>query len=492
MAAVNRRQLLEGLGIASASTLLWAFGCGGPQNTTAIAADAEVGRDEVRTWLREAVSRLAAVYPVVSALAVERRRTTAASDVLGTGVARSRRDGVVLVVRDREGWREQVTSDLTKAGVAQAVRALIPGASNKAASIDFGPIPPAPPPPNAFGEQELRNRVEAITRKRLDSRAVYGVSLFDVEDTTVWWIAPGHDREQRALRVRQRVSRAAWNGARAVVGEVERGWIGELVDKTRELGEVDAERATERALEQMTPAAFPDGRYTTILDPSVTSSLLDTGTRALLTTAAARRAEVRHSLVTGANVASTAITLIDDPTSRHAYGGFEFDDEGEPAARITLIDKGRLVGTLGDRAGGQRGRGRRPGHVGAVEPSPSHLRLVPGTVGHDKMTDDGFIIEGATSAIVDPGTTRVVIAAARAREIRGGIATGRVYPDVELFGDLGQLFNAVSTVSSDTTQFAYRDERDGEPRWRSVEAPWLRIPLDPKLQAIIRARRRFG
>jgi predicted Zn-dependent protease len=487
-AAVNRREILGGLGVASASTVLWALGCSGTQKPTSVVAEAVADRDSVRAWLRDAVSRLRAVFPTVHALAVERLRSTAASDALGTGLAHARRDGVVLVVRDEAGmWREQVTSDLSKRGVANAVRALV-GTSKKSMSVDFGPVPPALEAPKPFSDAELRNRVEAITRKRVDSRVVYGVSLYDIEDTWLFSIAPGRDLETRARRVRQSVIRAAWNGPGPVVGTVERGWVGKLVDP-RALGEADAERATEFALEMMTPAAFPDGRHTLVLDPSVTASLVDTGTRALLSTSAARRPEVKRGIALGATVASPLLTLVDDPTTRGSYGSFAFDDEGEPAAPLTLIDKGRLVGVLGDRAGGGRGRGLRAGHVGAVEPSPSHLRVVAGSTPHGDLRDDGFLIEGGLGAVVDPGTTRVVIAAARARVIKGGKPTGHVYPDVELVGDLGLLFGSVTGVSSDAQVFDIRDERDGEPRWRSVEAPWLRIPLgDAKQPGVVRAR----
>ncbi len=489
---MNRRELLGGLGIASASTLLWAFGCGGQPVAPTTVAEVIADRDEVRTWLREAVARLRAVFPTVHALAVERVRSVAASDVLGTGIAFSRRDGVVLTVRDEAGqWREQVSTDLSKAGVAAAVRALA-GTSTKTASVDFGPLPKPPEAPKTFTDGELRNRVEAITRKRVDSRVVYGVSLFDVEDTWVFSLAPGRDREQRSRRVRQSVVRAAWNGTRPVVGSVERGWIGGLVDP-RALGEADALRATESALELMTPAAFPDGRHTVLLDPSVTATLLDSGTRALLTTAAARRPEVKRGLAIGATVASPLITLVDDPTKQGSYGGFEFDDEGEAAAPIKLIERGRLVAVLGDRAGGGRGRGLRPGHIGPVEPSISHLALTPGADRHESLRGDGFQLEGGLTAIVDPGTTRVVIAAARARMIKAGKLTGHVYPDVELIGDLGPLFAAVTGVSSESQVFDLRDERDGEPRWRSVEAPWLQIPLaEGTKPGVVRARRRFG
>jgi len=239
----------------------------------------------------------------------------------------------------------------------------------------------------------------------------------------------------------------------------------------------------------MTPGGFSDGVYALVLDPSVVATLLDTGVRALLTTAAARRAEVKKGLVIGAPVASAAITLIDDPRTPHAYGGFEFDDEGVPGAATTLIDGGQLKAVLGDRAG-QRGHARRPGHIGSVEPLPSHLRLVPGATRADTFAEDGFLVEGGLGAIVDPGTTRVVIAAARAREIRAGKSTGKVYPDVELVGDIGQLFASVSDVSANSVGFVVRDERDGEPRWRSIDAPWLRIPKTPALA--LRARRSGG
>ena len=93
---MNRRELLRGT--ASGSALLLAFGCGATRSTVRRRAET---RADVRTWLRDAVEQLAGTYPAVHALAVSRTRTTAALDVLGMGVQRSRRDGVVLSVRER-------------------------------------------------------------------------------------------------------------------------------------------------------------------------------------------------------------------------------------------------------------------------------------------------------------------------------------------------------------------------------------------------------
>lgn len=479
--SLDRRELLGSLGIASASTLLWAMGCGGA--TRPVRSAPEVS-DEIRTWLRDAVERLAVAFSDVHVLAVVRQRTTAAVDVLGSGVARARRDGVVLAVRDRDGiWREQVTGELSETGVAAAVRALI-GSSRQRAPIQFPAPPPRPTAPPVLVDPLLRDRVLAIGERdrRLDSRIVYAASMIDVDDAHVWSISPAHDREQRLVRVRKRATRAAWNGQRPVVSEIVRGWRGGIDDG--ELSAAEVEQATEDALLLLTPGAFEDGVRTVVVDPSVAASLIDAGVRALLTSTAAGRPEVARRLRRGSELAATRITLTDDPGAPGAYGGFAFDDEGAPAAPLRLIEDGRVVAVLADRATGGGGRGRRPGHVGTVEPAPSHLRMSPGTEPHGALRGDGLILEGALGAVVDPSTDRIVIGAARARELRGGVPTGRVHGDVELVGELSALLASVDALASDTATIPYRDEVAGEPRWRSIEAPHLRT------RGLVRARRR--
>jgi hypothetical protein len=475
----NRRELLGSLGIGTASTLLWTFGCGGPPPPARPASPVETA-PQVRMWLRDAVARLAAVYPSVHALAVARRRTTVAVDVVGTAVGRARRDGVVLTVRDAAGvWREQVTSELTQSGILTAVRAL--GGAGKRAAIELGPMAAAPPIPRAMDDQELRNRVEALGRndKALNSRVVYAAALIDIEDAHVWSMragtkaAPGHDREQRLVRVRKVVTRAAWNGTRPVLSEVERSWIGDLDDV--QLDGATVMNTTRTALELMTPGAFEDRIRPVVLDPSVAASLVDAGTRALLTAAAMRRPEVAKRAALGATVGSVQLNVADDPTVKGAYGGFQFDDEGKPATRIALIEGGRAVALLD--------RGRRPGHVGHLEQGPSHLVVAPGTTPVEALAEDGLILENATGTVVDPSTGRVVIGAARARELRKGRQTGRVFADVELVGDLRALMQGVTAMSADVRTTSFREDELGEPRWRSVQAPHFRA------EGFVRARR---
>ncbi|MFN0251092.1 MAG: metallopeptidase TldD-related protein [Kofleriaceae bacterium] len=459
----DRREFLAALGVGSASSLMFAFGCRAPAPPRAPAQRVA----NVRTWLRDAVAKLAAVstYTAVHALAVTRTRTTAAIDVLGIGVARARRDGVVLTVRDAKGvWREHVTADLSQRGIATAVRVL--GGARTAKPLDL-PMPPPPLELRDIDEQELKNRVGATQRGDLlatSSRIVYAASLVDIDDVDVWSVSPAHDRQYRTRRIRNRATRAAWAGTRPQIDEIESGWIGNLGDKA-ELTDADVTSATQKALQQLTPGLPAEGEANVVLEPGVVATVIDVAVRGLLTSAAARRPEVAKRLGSGATL-SPLLSLVDDPLVPDAYGSFAFDDEGALATRVSLLDAGKVVGRLS--------HGVRPGHVGSLEVTPSNLVLQPGTMTRSKLLSDGWLLEGRVSVAYDPASDRMVLTVARAREIKNGSDTGRVFASVELAGELATLLARVDAVAADSRTTIVREEIGGEPRWRTITAPWLR------------------
>jgi predicted Zn-dependent protease len=468
---LHRREVLATFGVASASTLLFALGCGAPARPARRAPQVS---GEVRTWLHDAVARLAAVYPFAHALAVSRRRTTAARDVLGAGTAHLHAEGVVLTVRDRDGsWREHAIAELGRDAIAAAARAL--GADRAPRPVDFGPPPATPAEPPALDDRDLGARLDLLLHgdAALARRLVYAAAALDIDDAVVWSVAPGRDLEQRLVRIRQTAVRAAWNGTRPVVREVERAWSGGLDDQPLTPDELAA--ASEAALEVLTPGGFDDGECPVVLDPSVVAVILDAAARGLFTADAARRPEVARRLA-AAPLASPLVTVVDDPTAPGAYGGFAFDDEGQPAAPLTLIDAGRVVAPLSDRAAGAPGRGRRPGHLGRVAPSPSHLRLAPtpGAVDLRQLHSNGFILEGGLGARLAADGDRICIACTRARELRAGTTTGRLYADVELVGSLSALLSAIDAIDATPAGFAPRDPATPLPIWRSISAPAVR------------------
>jgi len=382
-------------------------------------------------------------------------------------------------VRDRDGMtREQVTNDLSREGIAAAVKVLAGKA--KPANVQFGKTP-APfvvprPDPDLMSDDQILAKVGtlALRDKDMSSRVVYSAALLDIDDARVWSVAPGRDQQQRLVRVRKSITRVAWNGTRPIVAEAARAWNGGVDDQ--DLYDAELIDAREAALALMTPGAFDDKEYAFALDPAVTASVIDAAVQALLTSTAARRPEVAARLAAGAAVAAPLLTLIDDPSAVGAYGGFLFDDAGEAATRTQLIDKGRVAGRI-DRV-------RRPGHVGRVEPFAAHLRLAAGLVDNDQLLDDGFVLEGPLGTVVDPVSDRIVIAVARARERVSGKRTGRMFADIEVVGELSKLLGSVTALSKQTKVFGVRDEIDGQPRWRSIETPALRG------KGLLRARRR--
>ncbi|MDX2089725.1 MAG: metallopeptidase TldD-related protein [Kofleriaceae bacterium] len=456
---LRRREMLQALGLSTGS-LAWALGCGAARpDTRRVAGD---NRGEIRAWLRDGVERLAAVFSSVQAHATMHHRTTAAIDVLGTGVARARRDAVVFTVRDAAGaQREHVTNDLSRTGIRAAVTVLA-GSREQRARLTF------PPPSTALGlvridDAALVDRVAMIVRadKVSSSRIVYAAASIDIDDVTTWSIAPDHDREQRVRRIRTQVTRAAWNGTRPAISQLERGWMGELGDQTLSDDEVSAVSA--KALLQMTPGTFDDGERTLVLDPHVAATLLDIAVRGLLTSLAARRPEVARRIVVGEGIASPLLSLADDPTVRGAYGGFAFDDAGRPAGPVMLLEGGRVAGRLARR--------------------PSHLVMVPGTSSIPQLQGEGWLLEGRVTAAYDPSSDRLVLTVARARELRNGSDTGRVFPNVELSGELASLLGRIDGVGAQNQTMVVRDERDTTTLWRSIAAPHVRT------RGLVRGRR---
>jgi len=471
--SVTRRELLEGLGLASAYA--FAFGCRPPPKPPRRALEEVSG--EVRGWLRDAVAIIHGAGLTGHALAVSRSYRVAAFDVLGATANQARVDGVVLVARDAHGRREQVTSDLTGEGITDAVHALVGKAAP--ARVEFGP--PAPPPavpkpdPAQLADSALFDSLATIAKRDqgLSSRIVYASDLVEIDDATVWSIAEHRDLEQRLYRVRRQITRVAWNGTRPIIVEASRAWAGGFNDQTFSDDELAAARDTALAL--MTPGSFPNGEHDLVLAPDVVAGIVDAAARVLWSSRAARRPEIAARFTPDKMIGSASVTIVDDPTAAHAYGGFRFDDAGEPATAVTLIDRGKLAGKIG--------HGLRAGHTGVLEPMPSHVRFAPGTSETALELKAGYLLEGHRDVRVDPGSDRVVISVQRALEVAHGQRTGRAYAEIELVGDLAALLTSITAATKATRVIGLRDERDGLPRWRSVEAPWLRA------RGMVRARR---
>ena len=137
----------------------------------------------------------------------------------------------------------------------------------------------------------------------------------------------------------------------AVAGEGDDTQTGGGYSVCRAPGELEIEKASRDAVERATrmlgATKPPSGRVTAVFDREVTAALLSV----LAGTLSGEEVAKGRSLFAGRlgeQVASEAVTFVEDPTNGFAFGASRYDAEGLACRRVPLIDKGRLVAYLYD------------------------------------------------------------------------------------------------------------------------------------------------
>lgn len=483
MTLLHRRELLRVLGATAAAGALGSIACGGRRGTQAAARVEE----DVRAVLRDAVARVRATFPVASGWMATRERTTvvAGSDARGT----SRRFTATVVLRARgvDGRTiERVIGDATGDAILDAAGELAAAGGGGGGTLDPGqptgqpidqPAAPKEDPARvpvarwlAILDDTLR-RAEAVGSSRIVWRAAHAV----VDDEHTWFVGDGADVAQRSVRVRSGLTLVAWSGTRPMIGEV--GVARRAGLEGLALDDAGLDRATERALELLTPGEPPTGESAVVLDPSVSAALLAAGAGQVLTAARWARPDLRARGMLGTPVAAAAVSVADDPTAG-GFASYRFDDEGWPAARTALIEAGTLTGVLADEAGAahaglpRTGHGRRGHGDGAIAARPSDLVVAAGTdTDLPGMIGEGLLIEDADGATVDPASWRVTVRARRARKVSAGRLSGHAWTDVEVRGTLPALLGAVIGIGDAAETHPVGDGERAPPA--SVTAPAL-------------------
>ncbi|MDP2731229.1 MAG: metallopeptidase TldD-related protein [Dehalococcoidales bacterium] len=159
----------------------------------------------------------------------------------------------------------------------------------------------------------------------------------------------------------------------------------------------------------------------------------------------------------GQRVFDEKLELWDDSTLAYRPSSSPFDDEGVPAQRTSLIEKGVVRNFLYDlqtaalantrsTGNGQRSRGGLP------TPSPSAFIIAPGKTGFDEMVSDikeGLVVEelmGATQGNILGGdfSGNVLLGF----KIENGKIVGRV-KDTMVSGNIYQLLKEITAIGSD-------------------------------------------
>jgi TldD protein len=315
-------------------------------------------------------------------------------------------------------------------------------------------------PPEEVGAERkaaaLRAADDAARAAGSDVRQV-SVTYLDVHQRVLIATTEGTRASDDRTRVRLAVNVVAGRDGSIATGFEAPGHSGgfELLE-TFEPSSLGA-AAARKALRMVDARPSPAGEFPVVLAP---------GTGGVLIHEACGHGLEADTLVKSASVyahregdrfGSEAVTIVDDSTRVGAWGSFGVDDEGTPAQRTVLFDKGVLVGHISDVRSARKighpptANGRRESYAHLPLVRMSNTDLLPG----DDTAEDiiGSVERGVYAATfaggeVNPANGNFVFGMAEAYMIeRGEIA----YPikGATLIGNGPQVLGVIDAVASD-------------------------------------------
>lgn len=146
-----------------------------------------------------------------------------------------------------------------------------------------------------------------------------------------------------------------------------------------------ARTAAGEAIRKLEAIPAPSGTFPVVIGPGWGGLLVHESVGHCLEADAYRKDASIFSGMMGRKVASELVTLVDDGTIQGSRGSFQFDDEGTPARRTVLIEKGILKNVMTDRLNARllgispTGNGRRQDYRHYPIPRMSNTFVMPGS-----------------------------------------------------------------------------------------------------------------
>jgi TldD protein len=190
--------------------------------------------------------------------------------------------------------------------------------------------------------------------------------------------------------------------------------------------------------------------------------------------------------VLGRRLAPSGLTLIDSPRAPAGAGLYRFDDEGEPAAEVALLEDGVLRSYLHDRrtAGATgaepHGHGRRLSYAYPALPRMSCTYVAPGTLSPEEIiaaTPFGLYVESIVSGETDMSSGRFSVRVTSGRLIENGRLTAPIREATLAGTGLGVLRD-IDLIGDDLRfmPYGYQCNKLGQfPLTVSVGQPTLRV-----------------
>lgn len=216
-------------------------------------------------------------------------------------------------------------------------------------------------------------------------------------------------------------------------------------------------RAAQRAVDLLSARPAPAGVFPVVFHPSITGLLTH---EALGHNAEADGVWAGESILAGRlgeEIASPAVTIVDDPSTPGSYGSYLYDDEGTPAQRTVIIDRGRLTNYLHSLESAARldqspnGHGRADGFSFPPIVRMSNTFLAPGEATFEELLggiDRGIYLAQGHWGYVFVEKGHFTCHASVSRMIENG-RLGELLRDVSVSGLTLEVLRDIDAVGSD-------------------------------------------
>ncbi|MFC1746269.1 TldD/PmbA family protein, partial [Candidatus Riflebacteria bacterium] len=116
---------------------------------------------------------------------------------------------------------------------------------------------------------------------------------------------------------------------------------------------LSAQQAAKQAIVNLKAVAAPAGLFPVVVGPGWGGLLVHESVGHCLEADAVVNGTSVFGAELGVKIGSNLVTLLDDGTVARSRGSFNFDDEGNPAKKTVLIDRGVMTGFMTDRLSGK-------------------------------------------------------------------------------------------------------------------------------------------
>lgn len=257
------------------------------------------------------------------------------------------------------------------------------------------------------------------------------------------------------------------------------GW--ELFDRTTP-SEI-ASRAVSRALMVLGASEAPSGRMPVVLHSEAGGTMIHEAVGHGLEADFIGENMSVYSRLLGEQVASTIVSVADDPTIPNLRGSYPYDDEGTQSQKTILVENGILKGFLYDRLSAMKqgavstGNGRRESYRYKPIPRMSNTMILSGESDPKEVlrsTPSGLLVKKMGGGQVNPVNGDFVFEVAEGYLIERG-RQGEPVRGATLVGNGPQVLMGIDMVGRDLGFAIGTCGKDGQGVPVSDAQPTLRI-----------------